>query len=169
MVSLLTFVLAAATTPFDQEIAAAVRNVDDVFQVPPALVKAVIEQESGFDPRARSRAGAIGLMQVMPFNAEKVGLRVEDLWVPAKNILAGVRLLAVLLRHYQGDVISALAAYNARPRQLFAPLPQNGETPRYVHSVLDLFEKYSSGRTPFEVRRAPIAMPNLSQPKGAVR
>jgi soluble lytic murein transglycosylase-like protein len=168
VVYLVTFALAAAT-PFEAQIAAAVRDVEEVFHVPPALVKAVIEQESGFDPRARSGAGAIGLMQVMPFNAEKVGLRVEDLWVPAKNILAGVRLLAVLLRHYQGDVISALAAYNARPRQLFAPLPQNGETPRYVLSVLHLFESYSSGRPPFEVRRAPLAEPHLAQTKGAVR
>jgi hypothetical protein len=80
-----------------------------------------------------------------------------------------VRLLAVPLRHYEGDLISALAEYNARPRRLFAPLPQNGETPRYVLDVLELFEKYSSGRTPFEVRRAPVAERYLSQPKGAVR
>lgn len=168
MVSLLTIVVAATADLFDAEIADAVEDVRAVFEVPPALVKAVIRQESGFDPRARSRAGAIGLMQVMPFNAAKVGLHEGDLWIPAKNILAGVRLLAVLLRHYEGDLISALAAYNARPRQLFAPLPQNGETPRYLVSVLQLFESYSSGRTPFEVRRAPLVELHLSQPKGAV-
>jgi hypothetical protein len=50
-----------------------------------------------------------------------------------------VRLLAVLLRHYEGDVISALVAYNARPRRLFAPIPRNGETPAYVWKVLGMF------------------------------
>lgn len=126
---------------YDGHIGAAVRDVADVWTVPPALVKAVIRRESAFNPRARSKAGAIGLMQVMPFNAAKVGLTEEELWVPAKNILAGVRLLAVLLKHYSGDLISALAGYNARPRALFAPLPQNGETPAYVKAVLRFYRE----------------------------
>jgi len=83
-------------------------------------------------------------MQVMPFNAPRVGLAERDLLDPAKNILAGVRLLAVLLEHYKGDLISALVAYNARPRKLFAPLPRNGETPAYVARVLGFFAQYSA-------------------------
>jgi hypothetical protein len=55
---------------------------------------------------------------------------------PGPNILAGTRLLAVLLRHYRGDVVSALVAYNARPRMRLAPVPENGETPGYVRRVL---------------------------------
>jgi soluble lytic murein transglycosylase-like protein len=75
-------------------------------------------------------------MQVMPFNARRLGLTPAQLWTPTMNILAGTRLLAVLLRHYQGDVISTLVAYNAVPRRPRAPVPQNGETPKYVGSVL---------------------------------
>ena len=87
-------------------------------------------------------------MQLLPATAAKVGVSREELFDPAKNILAGVRLLAVLLRHYNGDVISALTAYNARPRQLFAPIPQNGETPGYVEAVLANYARYSKQPMP---------------------
>lgn len=129
-------------TPYETEIDAAVADVRKVWAVPPELVKAVIFRESRYNPRAVSKVGAIGLMQVMPFNAERLGVTVEQLRDPRWNILAGTRLLAALLKHYQGDLISALAGYNARPRKLGAPLPQNGETPRYVRAVLTSFEEY---------------------------
>lgn len=145
--------LGAPEARYAEEISAAVADVKEVWTVPPALVLAIIRQESSFDPAAVSRAGAIGLMQVMPWNARRVGLTVRELYVPRTNILAGVRLLAVLLRHYGGDVISALAGYNARPRKLFAPLPRNGETPGYVAAVLQYWELYE-GR-PLRLHRAP--------------
>jgi soluble lytic murein transglycosylase-like protein len=126
---------------FDAEIARAVARTRDVFPVPAKLVRAIIRQESSFNPRALSRVGARGLMQVMPANAGRLGLEADDLWDPAKNILAGVRLLAVLLDHYRGDVISALVAYNARARPLFEPLPRNRETPGYVLKVLANYER----------------------------
>jgi hypothetical protein len=122
--------------PFDTEVQAAVADVRSVWPVPAELVRAVIRQESNFDPTAKSKAGAIGLMQLMPFNAELVGVSKAELWQPAKNVLAGTRLLAVLLKHYEGDLISALVAYNAHPMQLGAPIPRNGETPAYVARVL---------------------------------
>lgn len=75
-------------------------------------------------------------MQLMPYTARRVGVRESELFVPRRNVLAGVRLLAVLLRHYDGDIISALVAYNARPRRLFALIPQNSETPAYVWKLL---------------------------------
>jgi hypothetical protein len=124
-------------------IAAAVRDVADLYPVPPALVKAVIRRESAFNPRAKSRVGAIGLMQLMPFNARKVGLRESELWDPERNILGGTRLLAALLRYYNGDMVAALAAYNAKPRNPFAPLPRNGETPEYVTMVLRYYDEYT--------------------------
>ncbi len=133
---------------YDREIAIAIEDAKDVHPVPVALVKAVITQESSWDRRAMSRAGALGLMQLLPATAAKVGVSREELLDPAKNILAGVRLLAILLRHYKGDVISALTAYNARPRQLFAPIPQNGETPGYVRAVLVYYARYAGGNVP---------------------
>ncbi len=148
----LTLALVVASSPpppdmrYDREIAAAIEDVHDVHHVPAALVKAVITQESSWSPRAVSRAGALGLMQLLPATAAKVGVSREELFDPAKNILAGVRLLAVLLRHYRGDVISALTAYNARPRELFAPIPQNGETPGYVRAVLEYYARYAGGK-----------------------
>jgi soluble lytic murein transglycosylase-like protein len=110
--------------------------------VPVTLVRAVIQQESGFNPKALSPCGAIGLMQVMPFNAERLGLKSEkELWVPRLNVLAGVRLLAALLRHYEGDVIAALVAYNSGPKARLAPVPANGETPDYVKNILALWKR----------------------------
>lgn len=132
-----------ADQAYDVAIALAVADVAPIHPVPPALVKGIIRRESNFNPKAKSKSGAIGLMQVMPFTAERVGLTEDELWIPEKNILGGVRLLAVLLKYYQGDVISALTAYNARPRKLFAPVPRNGETPEYVAAVLAYYQEYN--------------------------
>jgi soluble lytic murein transglycosylase-like protein len=138
-----------ATTPartmYEAEIAAAVDSVKEVHTVPPPLVMAVIAAESGWNPRAVSRSGAFGLMQLMPATAVKVGVRREELFVPERNILAGTRLLAVLLRHYRGDLVSTLVAYNAGARRPYAPVPQNGETPAYVARVLRYLGRFSSG------------------------
>ncbi|MDP1918899.1 MAG: lytic transglycosylase domain-containing protein [Myxococcales bacterium] len=116
--------------------------------MPASLVRAVIKQESAFRPKALSRCGARGLMQVMPGNALKLGLADEDeLWVPRLNVLAGVRLLAVLLKHYEGDVIASLVAYNSGPKAKFAPVPANGETPEYVLRILRYWRAFESERT----------------------
>lgn len=137
------FEQAAPEHRYDVFIQRAVASVAPVYPVPPALVKAVIKRESNFNPEAKSSAGAIGLMQVMPFNAAKVNLTVADLSAPETNILAGTRLLAVLLKYYDGDVIDALVAYNAKARPLFAPIPRNGETPGYVAAVLGFHKEFS--------------------------
>lgn len=134
---------ATSTFPFEEEIDAALVDAARIYPVPKALVLAVISVESSFRPRAVSRAGAKGLMQLMPYTARRVGIAGADLYDPRRNILGGVRLLATLLRHYGGDVISALVAYNARPRRLFAPVPRNGETPAYVWKVLAATRHFS--------------------------
>ena len=121
---------------YDAEIQGAIASVAGIWPVPPSFVKAVIHRESGFRPRALSPTGAVGLMQVMPGNARRLGVTPAQLWTPATNILAGTRLLAVLFRHYRGDVISTLVAYNAGPRRALAPVPENGETPGYLQGVL---------------------------------
>jgi soluble lytic murein transglycosylase-like protein len=152
---LLSFLVSAIPGDiFEAEIAAAVRDVEHVHPVPTALIKAVIQQESGFNPKAISKAGAVGLMQVMPYTAQRVGLTEADLSDPAKNILAGTRLLAVLLRYYRGDLISVLVAYNSRPRKIFAPIPRNGETPGYVAAVLRFFHAYSTQQSQTKTTRS---------------
>jgi soluble lytic murein transglycosylase-like protein len=128
---------ASPASTYEADIDAAFAETACIYQVPKALVLAIISVESGFHPRAVSRTGAKGLMQLMPDTARRVGISAADLFEPRLNLMGGVRLLAVLLRHYEGDVMSTLVAYNARPRALFAPLPRNGETPRYVSRVLD--------------------------------
>ena len=128
--------LGPGSDAYDVEIRTATASVGHIWPVPDAFVKAVMHRESGFRPRAFSSAGAIGLMQVMPANARRLGVTPAQLWTPATNVLAGTRLLAVLLRHYRGDVVSTLVAYNAGPRKPLAPVPANGETPEYVKAVL---------------------------------
>lgn len=116
--------------------AAAHHNLD------PALIAAVIEQESAFQPAAISRAGAMGLMQIMPATAADLGLMQP--YNPAANIEAGTRYLAWLLERYGGDVRLALAAYNAGPGRVdrCQCIPTNGETPGYVVAVLAAADRY---------------------------
>jgi soluble lytic murein transglycosylase len=90
----------------------AIEDVSKIQLVPLELVQAVIRQESDCDPSARSRVGTLGLMQVMPATAEQLKVDPKALVKPAPNSLAGVRLLAVLLKHYQGDLVNVLGAYN---------------------------------------------------------
>jgi soluble lytic murein transglycosylase-like protein len=148
MTPLLLAALAAAPSPspplFEAEIQAAIADVAEVWPVPRALVRAVIHTESAFNARAVSRVGAVGLMQVMPATAAKVGVDAKRLFVPADNILAGVRLLAALLKYYEGDVVAALIAYNSGPKAKAARVPDNGETPAYVLRILERWRHYAA-------------------------
>ena len=104
--------------------------------VSPALIEAVIRTESGFDPRAISSAGAVGLMQLMPTTASALG--VANRFDPRESIRGGVRHLRYLLERYQGSVVLALAAYNAGEGAVdtHRGVPPYPETQRYVRSVL---------------------------------
>ncbi|NIO03701.1 MAG: transglycosylase SLT domain-containing protein [Proteobacteria bacterium] len=110
--------------------------------VDPALVKAIIRAESDFDPRAVSRTGAMGLMQLMPETAND--LAVIDAFDPGENIDAGVRHFKDLLELFQNDVKLSLAAYNAGKRAVlqFNAIPPYGETQRYVKKVLHFYQVY---------------------------
>lgn len=110
-------------------------------RLPPALVKAVIAAESDFDPRAVSRAGAQGLMQLMPTTAAVLG--VADPLEPTQNVHGGVSYLRSLLDRY-GDLTRALAAYNAGPEAVdhYGGVPPYHETRAYVDRVLTYYRHY---------------------------
>lgn len=115
-------------------------------RVDPALVRAVIEAESGWKPDAVSRKGAQGLMQLVPGTAEQLG--VSDTFDPAQNVDGGVKYLRMLLERYDGDLDKALAAYNAGPGAVDRArgVPNYPETRAYVQKVTDTYFRPGSGR-----------------------
>lgn len=128
-------------TPLVEE--AASRNRLDA-----ALLHALITTESGYNPRAVSRKGAIGLMQLMPGTASRYG--VTDAFDPAQNVHAGARYLSDLLQMFKHDLNLALAAYNAGEKSVINHgnhIPPYRETMAYVPKVLDTYRKFlTSGR-----------------------
>lgn len=123
-------------TPSKPQLLSMISQIAQKHGVDEKLVKAVIKQESGFNPKARSHCGAMGLMQLMPQTAK--GLGVTDAYNPVQNVDAGVRHLKGLLARYNGNVILAVAAYNAGGGAVdkYGGVPPYKETQNYVKSIL---------------------------------
>lgn len=119
-----------------------IRSAASRYQVDPHLVKAVIRAESNFDCLARSRKGALGLMQLMPGTA--TDMEVADPFDPQDNIYGGTRYLSKMLSLFPGNLRLALAAYNAGPGRVLGSgqVPRIKETIDYVQKVQYYYQHY---------------------------
>jgi soluble lytic murein transglycosylase-like protein len=135
-----------------------VEEVSRRHNVDPNLVRAMIKVESNFNPRATSRKGAVGLMQLMPATARELRVNPYD---PAQNLDGGVRHMKSLLENYNGDVALSLAAYNAGQGavQRHGGVPNYKETKSYVKRITSLYGssnvavQSASGKAPIRVSK----------------
>jgi soluble lytic murein transglycosylase-like protein len=118
-----------------------ISSVSEKDSIAENFVKAVIKQESGFNPSATSKKGAMGLMQLMPKTAESLG--VIDAYNPNQNIEGGVKYLKSLLDKYENNQELALAAYNAGPNAVkkYGGIPPYKETQKYVNAIMGNYNK----------------------------
>lgn len=124
-----------------------IHQAADRYQIDPALIKAIIMAESGYNPTAVSKKGAKGLMQLMPKTAEALG--VKDSFNPKHNIDAGVEYFRKLLDQFDGDIELALAAYNAGSRKVrqYKGIPPFKATQYYIKKVFKYYGYYKEQMT----------------------
>ncbi len=119
-----------------------IQKASDLYEVEPELIQAIIMAESSYNPRAVSRRGARGLMQLMPATAKALG--VEDSFNPEHNIHGGVRYFKQLLDRFGGDTRMALAAYNAGSSNVreYQGIPPFKATRYYIKRVFSYYNRY---------------------------
>ena len=127
------------------DVDSAINEMAEKYNLDPALVAAIAEQESGFNQSAQSETGALGIMQLMSGTAEGLGVDPSDL---RGNLEGGAKYLRQMLDKYDGDVEKALAAYNAGPGSLDSVNGDisklSGETQKYVPSVMERYNKFKN-------------------------
>lgn len=129
---------------------AVIREAAALYQLPESFLRAVIKVESNYHAEVVSRAGASGLMQLMPATAARMG--VTDVFDPRQNILGGARYLRILANQFNGDLVLTVAAYNAGEGAVlrYRGIPPYAETQGYVRRVLrwyyDFLEAEPTGR-----------------------
>ena len=127
-----------------EEIDRYVQEAAQEYHLPQSLLKAIIKTESNFNPHAVSPKGAKGLMQIMPFNFDK--LDITDPFDLRQNIMGGARYLRQLIDYFKGDVVKAIAAYNAGPGSVDKArgIPDFSETRLFVQKVLKYYAQFNS-------------------------
>ena len=143
----------------DQELEEAVSHYAKEYRLSPALLLAIIKAESGFNPTAISKAGAVGLMQLIPETAIRHGVR--NLYNTRDNIAGGARHMRYLLDRFHGNVRLALAAYNAGERKVdrYRQIPPYKETRSYVKKVMGFYRDYRG--TSFLGSSEPVVSRNM--------
>ena len=118
-----------------------IETISEKYGIDSDFIKAIIKQESGFNTRATSKKGAMGLMQLMPKTAESLG--VLDAYNPSQNIEGGVKYLKGLLDKYDNNKELALAAYNAGPGAVkkYGGIPPYKETKNYINAIMGTYNK----------------------------
>ena len=131
-----------------------IRELARQYDIEPRLIQSIIRVESNFNPRAVSRAGALGLMQLMPATARR--FNVEDPFNPRANVEGGIRYLKHLLRRFPSDLRLVLAAYNAGEYavQRYRGIPPYPETQRYVKRVMALYGAPYASKKIYRFRKA---------------
>ena len=122
-----------------------IRRAAEAHGVETSLLKAIIKAESDFDPKAVSKRGAMGLMQIMPENVTI--FRIKNPFDPWENIMAGTRYFRSLFDRFEGRLPLALAAYNAGPSTVdrYRSIPPYPETRRYVEKVMNFYRAFKKG------------------------
>lgn len=146
-------ILSRGISKYEQEI----ETISRQFRIEPELVRSIIRVESAFNPSAISVKGAQGLMQLMPGTAQD--LRVTNPFDPRENIRGGVTYLRYLLDLFEGDLVLALAAYNAGENAVlrYQGVPPYPETMAYVEKVLALYDPSLGSQLPRIPRKNRVA------------